>query len=50
MILILNPIASRKAKIAYNFGLSERNRVNWVQGQMINQCTVTLKTKIEKIK
>ena len=24
---IFNPIAIRKAKIAYNFGLSERNRV-----------------------
>ena len=25
--VFLNPIALRKAKIAYNFGLSERNRV-----------------------
>ena len=26
--LILNPMALRKAKIVYNFGLSERKRVN----------------------
>ena len=26
--MLFNPIALRKAKIAYNFGLSERNRVN----------------------
>ena len=27
-VLALNPIALRKAKIVYNFGLSECNRVN----------------------
>ena len=27
-LLYLNPIALRKAKIVYNFGLSECNRVN----------------------
>ena len=27
-MLLINPIAIRKAKIAYNFGLSECNRVN----------------------
>ena len=28
LFLFFNPIALRKAKIAYNFGLSECNRVN----------------------
>ena len=28
--VMLNPIALRKAKIVYNFGLSECNRVNFV--------------------
>ena len=28
ILILFNPIALRKAKIAYNFGLSECNRVN----------------------
>ena len=28
-IFVLNPFALRKAKIVYNFGLSESNRVNF---------------------
>ena len=31
--LTLNPIALRKAKIAYNFGLSESNRVKAPEGK-----------------
>ena len=30
--VIFNPIALRKAKIVYNFGLSECNRVKVVKG------------------
>ena len=32
-ILYLNPVALRKAKIVYNFGLSECNRVKAAKGK-----------------
>ena len=31
-----NPITLRKAKIVYNFGLSECNRVNYFEQSIIN--------------
>ena len=38
--ILLNPIALRKAKIAYNFGLSEYNRVKICQESNL-QCHVS---------
>ena len=34
--IAVNPIALRKAKIVYNFGLSECKRVNWCAMQFGN--------------
>ena len=36
-VLSFNPIALRKTKIAYNFGLSECNRVNFLPVMFIKQ-------------
>ena len=43
----LNPIVLRKAKIVYNFGLSECNRVNWnfiAQGPSLS-CSIKILLK-----
>ena len=37
LLMHLNPIALRKAKIAYSFGLSECNRVNYLPFKLTNQ-------------
>ena len=34
----LKPIALRKAKIVYNFGLFECNRVKWVYNFGLSEC------------
>ena len=34
--ITVNPIARRKTKIVYNFGLSECNRVKGVEGTKLN--------------
>ena len=38
--MYINPIALRKAKIVYNFGLSECNRVNKAIQMLIMTCFV----------
>ena len=42
-----NPIALRKAKIVYNFGLSECNRVNSEHSTFNSQVTLTFDTIFE---